>query len=207
MADELLETYIRQLLESQAGPEVIVGWQGGEPTLMGLDFFERSVAVRRAVQEARTAGLPTPSRPTARRSTDEWCAFFKKHKFLVGLSVDGPRELHDAYRVDKGGKGSFDNVMRGWRCLNRHGVDVNILCTVHAANADHPVEVYRFFRDELKTEFIQFIPIIERVTPADAAAREPGLGRARQRSAPLYRAGRQPGDGALGRLRSSGAAS
>ena len=78
--------------------------------------------------------------------------------------MDGPRELHDAYRVDKGGKGTFDEVMRGWRCLNRHGVDVNILCTVHAANADHPLEVYRFFRDELKTEFIQFIPIVERVT-------------------------------------------
>ena len=97
--------------------------------------------------------------------------------------MDGPRELHDAYRVDKGGNGDFDDVMRGWECLNRHGVDVNILCTVHAANADHPVEVYRFFRDELKTEFIQFIPIVERVTAADAADCQPGLGRARQRSA------------------------
>ncbi len=163
MADDLLETYIRQLLESQAGPEVIVGWQGGEPTLMGLEFFERSIAVRGAVQEAGQQVAYT-IQTNGTTLNDAWCAFFKANKFLVGLSVDGPREMHDAYRVDKGGRGSFDDVMRGWRCLNTHGVDVNILCTVHAANADHPLEVYRFFRDELKTEFIQFIPIIERVT-------------------------------------------
>ena len=95
---------------------------------------------------------------------DEWCAFFKENEFLVGLSVDGPREMHDAYRVNKGGPGSFDQVMIGLEALKRHEVDFNILCTVHAANADHPVEVYRFFRDELEADFIQFIPIVERAT-------------------------------------------
>ena len=163
MADDLLETYIRQLLESQAGPEVIVGWQGGEPTLMGLDFFERSIEyVNRYRRPGQQVSYTIQTNGT--RLNDDWCAFFKRHGFLVGLSIDGPAELHDAYRVDKGGAGTFADVMRGWDVLNRHGVDVNILCSVHAANAEHPLEVYRFFRDELKTSFIQFIPIVERVT-------------------------------------------
>ena len=84
------------------------------------------------------------------RLNDAWCVFFKRHGFLVGLSIDGPADLHDAYRIDKGGAGTFADVMRGWEMLNRHGVDVNILCSVHAANAEHPLEVYRLFRDELK---------------------------------------------------------
>ncbi len=164
MADQLLETYIRQLLESQPGPEVIVGWQGGEPTLMGLDFFERSIAYVRQYQRPGQRVTYTVQ-TNGTRLTDEWSAFLKQHQVLVGLSVDGPREMHDAFRVAKGGQGTFDDVMRGWACLNRHGVDVNILCTVHAANADHPIELYKFFRDELKTTFIQFIPIVERTTP------------------------------------------
>ena len=106
MADNLLETYIRQLLESQAGPEVIVGWQGGEPTLMGLDFFERSIEYvkqyRRPDQQV-TYTIQT----NGTRLNDAWCAFFKRHGFLVGLSVDGPADLHDAYRIDKGGAGTF----------------------------------------------------------------------------------------------------
>lgn len=163
MADELLETYVRQLLESQPGPDVSINWQGGEPTLMGLDFFKRSVEYagrHKAPGQVVSYSIQT----NGTRLDDQWSAFFKEHQFLVGLSVDGPRELHDAYRVDKGGQGTFDEVVRGWDVLGKHGVDVNILCTVHAANADHPLEVYRFFRDDLKTQFIQFIPIVERVT-------------------------------------------
>ena len=164
MADDLLETYIRQLIESHRTSEVTIAWQGGEPTLMGLDFFRRSVEHagkhrkpgQKIVHTIQTNGT---------KLDDDWCAFFKEHNFLVGLSVDGPRELHDAYRVDKGGKGTFDQVMRGLDCLKKHGVDFNILCTVHAANGDRPLEVYRFFRDELGAQFIQFIPIVERATP------------------------------------------
>ena len=164
---------------------MIVGWQGGEPTLMGLDFFARSVEyVERYRKPGQVVSYTIQTNGT--RLDDEWCAFLKQHKFLVGLSVDGPRELHDAYRVDKGGKGSFDDVMRGWRCLNQHGVDVNILCTVHAANADHPLEVYRFFRDELKTEFIQFIPIIERVTQQMLPVANLGWGERGSDPRPLY---------------------
>jgi uncharacterized protein len=185
MADELLEIYIRQLLESQPGPEVIVGWQGGEPTLMGLDFFERSIEyVKRFKRPEQQVNYTIQTNGT--KLNDEWSAFFKAYKFLVGLSVDGPREMHDAYRVDKGGRGTFDDVMRGGECLNRHGVDVNILCTVNAANADHPLEVYRFFRDELKTEFIQFIPIVERVTSELLAVANLGWGARGSDPRPLY---------------------
>ncbi len=185
MADDLLRIYIRQLLESQAGPEVIVGWQGGEPTLMGLDFFERSI---RYVEQFRRPDqqVTYTIQTNGTKLNDDWCAFFKQHKFLVGLSIDGPAELHDAYRVDKGGAGTFDDVMRGWNVLNRHGVDVNILCCVHAINAEHPLEVYRFFRDELKTSFIQFIPIIERVTEEMLPVANMGWGERGSDPRPLY---------------------
>jgi uncharacterized protein len=185
MADEMLETYIRQLLEAQPGPDVIVGWQGGEPTLMGLEFFERSIAYV-AQYKGPEQRVSYTIQTNGTKLNDAWAAFFKRHNVLVGLSVDGPREMHDAYRVDKGGNGSFDDVMRGWECLNRHGVDVNIMCTVHAANADQPLEVYRFFRDELKTQFIQFIPIIERVTTELRPVANQGWGDRGSDPRPLY---------------------
>ncbi|MBZ4419798.1 anaerobic sulfatase maturase [Myxococcus sp. RHSTA-1-4] len=161
MSDEVLERYVQQLLESHGDTEVDIAWQGGEPTLMGLEFFERSVEYvekyRRPGQRVRYS-LQT----NGTRLDDAWGAFLEKHGFLVGLSVDGPRELHDAYRVNKGGAGTFEQVMQGLAVLQRHGVAFNILCTVHAANAEHPLEVYRFFRDELGARHLQFIPIVER---------------------------------------------
>lgn len=163
MSEEVLETYIAQLLEAHRGPEVAVAWQGGEPTLMGLDFFRRSVEV---VERYRRPGqrVSYTIQTNGTLVDDEWACFLKEHGFLVGLSVDGPAELHDAYRVDKKGAGSFERVMRGWDALRSQGVDVNVVCTVHAANAEHPLEVYRFFRDEMGVRFLQFIPIVERVT-------------------------------------------
>ncbi len=163
MTDDLLEQYIRQLIESQGRvPEVTVAWQGGEPTLMGLDFFKRTVAIAEKYKKPGQRLLHT-MQTNGTKLDDAWAAFFKENNFLIGLSVDGPRAMHDAYRVNKGGAGSFDQVMRGWEVLVKHAVDFNILCTVHAANQDHPRELYRFFRDELGAEFIQFIPIVERV--------------------------------------------
>jgi len=163
MSEATLETYIKQLLESHRVPEVTVAWQGGEPTLMKLEFFRHAVELvekyRRPEQTVQhtfqTNGILLD---------DEWCAFFKQHNFLVGLSVDGPREIHDAYRVDRRKQGTFDKVMDGWRCLRKHDVDFNILCTVNAANQHHGREVYRFFRDELGATWMQFIPIIERAS-------------------------------------------
>ena len=163
MADELLETFIRQYIEAQPVPEVTFAWQGGEPALTGLNFFKRAIHYQ---QKHARSGMTIHNalQTNGTLLDDDWCQFFKEHDFLIGISIDGPQELHDAYRVNKGGAGSFKQVMRGWRLLVEHGVEYNILCTVHAANQDHPLDVYRFFRDELKTQFIQFIPIIERVT-------------------------------------------
>ncbi len=185
MADEMLETYIRQLLESQPGPEVAVAWQGGEPTLMGLDFFRRSVElVEQYRRPAQRVAYTLQTNGT--KIDDEWAAFLAEHKFLVGLSVDGPRHLHDVYRVDKGGQGSFDQVMDGWRALTARNVDVNILCTVHNVNGDYPVDVYRFFRDELGARYVQFIPIVERVTSELLPIANLGWGERGSDPRPLY---------------------
>jgi uncharacterized protein len=186
MSDEVLDAYIRQLLEAQhQAPEVTIAWQGGEPTLMGLDFFERSLAV---VEKYRKAGQQVTHtiQTNGTRLDAAWCAFFKRHNVLVGLSLDGPREMHDAYRVDKGGGGTFDQVMRGCKLLRADEVDVNILCTVHAANADHPIEVYRFFRDALDARFIQFIPIVERATSQSLPLLRQGWSDRPGRRRPLY---------------------
>ncbi len=163
MSEATLEAYIRQLLESHRTPQVTVAWQGGEPTLMKLEFFRRAVEL---VDQHRHPGQTVQHtfQTNGLLLDDDWCQFFKQHSFLVGLSVDGPRELHDTYRVDRRGQGTFDLVMRGWRLLRKHAVDFNILCTVNAANQQHGRTVYRFFRDELGAKWVQFIPIIERAT-------------------------------------------
>jgi uncharacterized protein len=183
MADELLETYLRQLIESHATvPDVQVAWQGGEPTVMGLEFFRRSVELaekylkpgQRAVHTIQTNGTLLDA---------EWAEFFKKNQFLVGISIDGPRELHDSYRVNKGGKGSFEQVMRGLAHLQEHEVEWNALTTIHDRNGDHGREVYRFLRDECGATFVQFIPIIERVAEASQDGTVPWTS---WRDRPLY---------------------
>ncbi len=166
----LLEEYTRQLIEAQPGPEVTFAWQGGEPTLIGLQFFQQAIAYQQ--QYARPGmHIDNTLQTNGTLLDDAWCAFFKEHDFLIGVSLDGPRAIHDAYRVDKGGRPTFDRVMAGIALLKKHSVAFNILTTVHAANSDHGLEVYRFLRDEVQTQFIQFIPIVER-TGADAASGE-----------------------------------
>ncbi len=187
MADDVLEAYISQVIRAQQEPQVSIAWQGGEPTLMGLAFFERAVSL---VKKHARPGMEIEHtiQTNGTLLNDKWCAFFKRHHFLVGLSMDGPREMHDAYRVDKGGAGTFDKVMGAARLMQQHGVEFNILCTVHAKNADHPLEVYRFFRDVVKTQFIQFIPIVERATEASLPAANSGwgVGQSPQANRPLY---------------------
>jgi uncharacterized protein len=185
MSNELLETYIRQLLEMQPLGDVIVAWQGGEPTLIGIDFFRRAIAY---VGQYRKAGqnILYTVQTNGTLLDDDWCALFSQHKVLVGLSIDGPRQMHDAYRVDKRGAGSFGDVMQGYELLRRHKVEVNILCTIHAANADHPLDVYRFFRDELQASHIQFIPIVERTTEALIPLANLGWGKRPGADRPLY---------------------
>lgn len=161
MSDEVMAAYLRQTLDGHRVPQVTIAWQGGEPTLMGLDFFRRAVeALRRYArpgvrveQTLQTNGVLLD---------DEWCAFLRENGFLVGLSLDGPRPMHDAFRRDPRGKPVFDKVLRAARTMQKHGVEFNVLCTVNAVNSAKPLEVYRFFRDELRAPYLQFIPIVER---------------------------------------------
>ena len=162
MRDDVLEQYIRQLIEAHRTDSVNIAWQGGEPTLMGLDFFRRTMTL---VEKYRRPGMTTlhTMQTNGTLLDDEWAAFFKEHNFLIGISIDGPRPLHDVYRVDKGGRPTFDKVMRGLRLLQGHGVEYNILTTVNRVNGDYPLEVYRFLRDEAGTDWMQFIPVVERI--------------------------------------------
>lgn len=161
MTDEVHEAYIRQLLESHQVPQVTVAWQGGEPTLMGLDFFRRSVGLQNKYRKPGTR-IENTFQTNGILLNAEWCRFFHENGFLIGLSIDGPKELHDSYRKDKGGQGTFDRVLKAARLLQEHKVEFNILCTVNRRNAEHPLKVYRLFRDELGAHYIQFIPIVER---------------------------------------------
>ena len=160
MPDEVMESYIGQVIEAQLVPQVTIAWQGGEPTLMGLDFFK-------AAASAEEAHLPQDMRVERTIQTngvlldDEWAEFLRENQFLVGLSMDGPKELHDAFRHDAAGNPVFDRVFAAARLLQRHGVEFNILCTVNSVNSEKPLDVYHFFRDELGARFIQFIPIVE----------------------------------------------
>ena len=185
MPPDTLELYIRQLIDAQAGGPVQIAWQGGEPTLIGLPFFERAMEI---VHEHARPGMQIEHtiQTNGTLLDDRWCAFFRQHRVLVGLSLDGPRELHDAYRVDKGGRPTFEKVVAAARLLQRTGVDFNVLCCVHAANAGHPLEVYRFFRDELRASFLQFIPIVERATPELLPLANLGWSRGPREQRPLY---------------------
>lgn len=163
MADETLSNHIRQTLESHGPGEVVIAFQGGEPTLMGVPFFERAVEHLRTHARADQQPLVT-LQTNGVLLDDRWGSFLADNDVLVGLSIDGPREMHDTYRLDKSGRGTFDRVIEGLSVLERHAVDVNVMCTVNAANAGSPLEVYRFFRDDLGFRFMQFIPVVERST-------------------------------------------
>lgn len=186
MDEATLEIYIQQLMASSPGEQVDVAWQGGEPMLRGLKFFKRSVELAEQYRKPHQRLLHT-IQTNGTLIDDEWASFFKQHNYLVGISVDGPRDAHDTYRVNKQGAGSFDEVIRGWNCLRKHGVDVNILCTVNAANQDQPLEVYRFFRDQLNAQYIQFIPVVERATETTISFANRGWGGLKGTDRPLYK--------------------
>lgn len=185
MPDHVLFAYLEQVIEAHREPEVSIAFQGGEPTLLGLDFFRRAVAHARAVAgPGRPLSFSIQTNGTL--LDDAWGAFLRENRFLVGLSVDGPRHLHDTFRRDRERGGTFERVMRGAAVLRRHGVEMNALCAVHAANAGAPLEVYRFLRDELGASVIQLIPVVERATDALVTVAELGGGR-RAKERPLYR--------------------
>lgn len=160
MSEPTLDTYIRSFVESQPDGDVMFAWQGGEPTLMGIEFFLTALDLQRTY--ARPAQRIRNSIQTNGTLLDDaWGRFLAANDFLVGISIDGPQDLHDAFRSDKGGAGSHARVLSGLGVLKAHGVDFNVLTTVHSANVTEPLRVYRYLRDTVGATFLQFIPIVE----------------------------------------------
>jgi len=167
MSDAVLCEYIRQYIHSQPVAEINFAWQGGEPTLLGVDFFRKAVALQQQFANGKIISNAIQTNGTL--LDDEWCEFLAQNKFLVGLSIDGPHELHDRYRVDKRQQPTFDKVMRGLELLKKHGVEFNTLTVVNSANSQSPLEVYRFLKS-IGSQFLQFIPLVERTAPAEMKA-------------------------------------
>lgn len=161
MSDELLEAFTRQYIQAQTVPEITFAWQGGEPTLMGLDFYRKAIHFQRLYRQPGQE-IHNSLQTNAVLLTDEWGQFFKAHNFLIGVSLDGPQALHDAYRRDKGDQPTFERVLQGIELLKKYQVEFNILACVNDRTAQQPLEVYRFFRDEVGAAFIQLIPIVEK---------------------------------------------
>lgn len=161
MSDESLQTYIQQYFEAQPDgvDEIDFAFQGGEPTLMGLDFFRRVIELQRKHAPPGTR-VRNSLQTNGIKLDDEWCKFLKEHEYLVGLSIDGPTDLHDRYRVDRKGEGTHAQVMRAVATLQQHQVEFNALVCVNRHNANHPQRLYRFLRDQ-GIDFLQFIPIVE----------------------------------------------
>jgi len=170
MTDEVAERFVRQTVAAQGTPFVTLAWQGGEPTLMGLDFFRRALEIERDAVPADWQ-VERSIQTNGVLLDDEWAAFLAENEILVGLSIDGPRELHDAYRRDGAGHSVFDRVEAAARLLQKHGAEFNVLCSVSAANVERPLDVYRYFRDDLGAGYLQFIPIVQIETgPAEGRA-------------------------------------
>jgi len=166
MSDKVLSAFITNYITSQPTPIVEFVWQGGEPTLLGIDFFKRVIELQKpfAAQKTITNSLQT----NGTLLNAEWCDFLRRNKFMVGISLDGPKEVHDRYRPDRKGNGSFDQVMRGLKLLQKHKVEYNVLACVARDTAKRPLDVYHFFKDE-GVEFIQFTPVVERQSDLHSA--------------------------------------
>jgi serine-type anaerobic sulfatase-maturating enzyme len=160
ISDEILEAHIRQYIEGQDRDEVIFSWQGGEPTLAGLEFFRKVVALEKKYKKPNQR-VENDLQTNGTLLNDDWAAFLKQHGFLVGLSIDGPREPHDHYRVAKDGRPTFDKVLAAAQLLDRYRVPFNALCVVNRVNAKRPLDVYRFLKNEIPAREIQFIPCVE----------------------------------------------
>jgi uncharacterized protein len=160
MSDELLEEHIRQYIEAQTGDEVVFSWQGGEPTLLGLDFYRRVVELQNRYRQPAQR-IENDLQTNGTLIDEEWAEFLKKHHFLVGLSVDGPKQLHDIYRVGRDGSPTHDRVMVAARLLKKFGVPFNVLCVVNRENVKRPLDVYRFLTRELGVTRVQLIPCVE----------------------------------------------
>ncbi|MGY5453371.1 anaerobic sulfatase maturase [Agarivorans sp. MS3-6] len=172
MDDQTLETYIRQYIEGQNTPEIIFSWQGGEPTLLGLEYFQKIVALQ---NKYRPAGIQISNdlQTNGTLLNARWCEFLSANNFLVGLSIDGPELLHNAYRTNRAGRGTFKQVMKAVELLHQHKVNFATLTCVNKLTSQNPLDVYRFLRDEVKSPQIQFIPIVEQKTFRTEAPQAP----------------------------------
>jgi uncharacterized protein len=170
MSEDLLEDYIVQQVSIVPGTEILFSWHGGEPTTLGLDYFRRIVELQR---KHRPDGkrIANSIQTNGILLTDEWCSFLKAESFGVGLSLDGPRALHDGYRVNKDRRATHRQVLQGYRLLRRHGIPVDLLCVVHAQNVHHALDVYRFFL-EIEAQYLSFIPLVEPRTDAPGGVSE-----------------------------------
>lgn len=160
MSDQVLEEYIRQLISSQQVPVVSFVWQGGEPTLLGIDYFKKVIALQKKYNDGKR--IENSFQTNGTYLNDDWCKFFKDHNFLVGISIDGPEEVHDFHRLHKDGRGSWDEVMKGIELLQKNNTEFNTLSVVNKHNSYFPLEIYRFLKD-IGSQYIQFIPIVERI--------------------------------------------
>jgi uncharacterized protein len=166
MSDAVLEKYVHDYIHDQPADEIHFAWQGGEPTLLGADFFRKAVALQKKFAGGKIISNAIQTNGTL--LDDDWCKFLKQNNFLVGLSIDGPRELHDAFRVDKNQKPTFDKVMRGLEFLQNHKVEFNTLTVVNRVNSQSPLEVYRFLK-RIGSQYLQFIPLVERAAAGETS--------------------------------------
>ena len=160
MSEELLDRFIKQYIESQTMPDIMFTWHGGETLMRPLSFYKKAVELQK--QYARGRHIDNSIQTNGTLLNDEWCKFFKENNFLVGISIDGPKEFHDEYRRDKMGRPSFHRVMKGIQLLQKHEVEFNCLAVVNDYNVDYPLEFYNFFK-EIGCQYIQFTPIVERI--------------------------------------------
>ena len=160
MSDEILENHIRQYIEGQDGPEVVFSWQGGEPTLLGVDFFAKAIEIQKKYKRPNQR-IENDLQTNGTLLDEEWAKFLRQHNFLVGLSIDGPKQLHDAFRVANNGAPTFDKVFSASQLLHKHHVTFNTLTVINRINAKRPLDVYRFLRSEVQPREMQFIPCVE----------------------------------------------
>lgn len=185
MSDAVLEKYICDYIRGQSSKDIYFAWQGGEPTLLGVEFFRKAVALQKQFAGGKTISNAIQTNGTL--LDDEWCDFLTAEKFLVGISIDGPRELHDTFRVDKRQQPTFDQVMRGLELLKKYRVDFNTLTVVGRENSRQPLEIYRFLKS-IGSEFLQFIPLVERAAPDNSSGldfAEPPTPDGRESSSPV----------------------
>ena len=161
MSDEMLEQFTREYIEAQTMPQVLFTWHGGEPLMRSIDFYKKALALQKKYAHGKQIDNVIQTNGTL--LTDEWCEFFAKNHWLVGISIDGPQEYHDHYRVTPAGKPSWEKVMQGIQLLKKHRVEWNAMAVVNAYNVEHPLEFYHFFRDN-GCQYLQFTPIVERLT-------------------------------------------